>query len=174
MSDADFDFEGGGLPDRGGDDGAEASGALHSKRNFSRITGLTPGKIDALVRAGMPVQPAESRSGGNRFDLKACFQWLAAGGAAPADELSIMRQRKLKAEAERLEHANMVKTGDLVSRAEIQRELSEGLANLRQALLSVSARLTGHSEEQRVEVHSEITAAINALSVGYGGTNAVA
>ena len=90
--------------------------ALLSKRAFAEATGLVPAKIDALMRAGLPTTPNAFPRRGHGYDLKVAFAWLVDnhGKDDEQDPLTVARQRKAVAEAERIEIANRKASGELV------------------------------------------------------------
>jgi hypothetical protein len=145
------------------DDTPEPDAAL-TKSALAALTGLPPKKIDALMRAGMPHTPGPTSRASSTFNLKAIFAWFADGGAEPPDPLLLARQRKIEAEAARIERANRKLDGELIPRANARREIADGMANLRQELLAVPTRLTSESAEVQSTVRIEIIAAINAMS----------
>lgn len=142
-----------------------------SKREFAELTGLVPAKIDALVRAGMPAQPGASRRAGYTFDLKEAVGWWVNSNGQE-DALAAARQRKVEAEAQKLEQSNLKIAGELISIAEVRREISEGMSALRSALLAIPSRLIDQSEDVKAAVRTEIISSINALSFSHGGDDA--
>jgi phage terminase Nu1 subunit (DNA packaging protein) len=146
-----------------------------TKRELAALTGLAPKKIDGLIRAGMPATPGSSARAGYSFDLKAIFGWFVDGqGATPPDAMTLARQRKAEAEAARIERQNREAAGDLISAKEVRREIAEGMAALRTALLAIPARLADLPPEVQDAVRSEIVAAINSMSVDHGVEHASA
>lgn len=141
-----------------------------SKRELADLSGLAPAKIDALVRAGMPARPGTSRRAGYSFDLKEIFPWLVANGQE--DALAAARQRKVEAEAEKIEQANLKAAGELVSIVEVRSEIADGISALRSHLLAIPSRLVDQSEEVKAAVRQEIVASINAMSFTHGGDDA--
>jgi len=147
------------------DDLPEADAAL-SKHEFSRVTGLAPREIDALVRAGMPATPGPTSRAGFTFNLKAAIRWMADDQRTD-DPLTVARQRKALAEAERLEIQNQKIAGSLVDADIVKSEIARNVAEWRSALLQIPLRLTAQSPEVREAVGKEIEATINARAAAF-------
>lgn len=150
-----------------------------TRLELAKLSGFAPKKIDAFVRAGMPVIRNAERKEALRFDLKAVFEWLAANREKPAvDELAQERQRKVRLENEKLEHEAKIRSGEFGPLNEIRAEVAEGVEQIRRHFLSVPARMTDLSDDQRAQVHADMVQAINAfanrMTEKIGADNAVA
>lgn len=135
-----------------------------SKRELCALTGLTPKLVERFARDGMPTTPGKGSRSPHSYDLKAVVGWLADLHEKPVDPLSLARQRKAQAEAERLEQLNAERAGDFLSRQDRDREAADAVATFRAELLSIPARLTSLSEEDRSLVRGEIVESINTLA----------
>jgi hypothetical protein len=148
-------------------EGLRGFGPLVRDEAVTRIrvnTGLPPKRIDALMRAGMPHTPGPTSRAPATFNLKAIFAWFAEGNAEPPDPLMLARQRKVEAEAARIERANRKSDGELIPKDAARREIADGMAKLRHELLAIPTRLTSESAEVQSTVRIEIIAAINGMS----------
>jgi len=132
-----------------------------SRLELAKLSGLPPKKIDAFVRAGMPVRRNPEKKEALRFELKAVFNWLADERNKEAvDDLTLERQRKLRLENEKLEHDSKVRSGEFGPLNEIRAEVAEGVEQIRRHFLSVPARMTS----LRAHVHADMVQAINNFS----------
>lgn len=132
-----------------------------TRLELSKLSGLAPKKIDAFVRAGMPVIRNAERKEALRFGLKAVFAWLSDNREKPVDELAQERQRKLRLENEKLIYDAKIRSGEFGSMNEIRAEVAEGVERIRQHFLAIPATMTSINDETRAEIHADMVTGIN-------------
>lgn len=136
-----------------------------SERDLADLIGVSDRQIRLYVEAGL-INRVAPRTFIARDAIRAIFADLrgkAQRGVAVQDELKAQRTRKEHAAAEKLELANAVKRGELVSAAEVQSTWQSTLIEVRAALLAIPARLPA---ESRDVVDAEIRTTLERLADG--------
>lgn len=102
--------------------------------------GVEPNRINKWVADGAPVAVRGSRGHSAYYDLAALKAWVADRGRPDQDEgltLGAARARLATAQAQKYERENLVRSGQLVERAQVAAEGQAVLASLKAKLLSV-------------------------------------
>lgn len=135
------------------------------ERDLADLIGVSDRQIRAYVKAGLitRVSPGTYIMRDAVRGLFADLRGKAQRGVAVNDELKTQRVRKEQAAAEKLELANAVKRGELVSAAEVQATWQSITTELRSALLAIPARLP---IDVRETVDGEIRETLERLSNG--------
>jgi phage terminase Nu1 subunit (DNA packaging protein) len=138
-----------------------------TKGELATALGITPAVIGKLVREGAPFVPGSGGRAGHRYDIPDLVQWLIEEREkpAPTDPLTLARQRKAEAEAEKIEIANKKAAGGLWDAELVKDAIRRNVARLRTYLLDVPDRLTGAATAVRDQVRNEIAGAFERANI---------
>lgn len=117
-----------------------------NRQTLAELFNVKGDTLDRWVEIGLPVE----RRGRRRewqADLGPCIAWLVektradATSSGPGSEVSVQRERLLRAQAEAKETANRVRAGELIERAPAAAEVLEGVIVARDRLLTIPSRV---------------------------------
>lgn len=119
---------------------ADQPDGLVTRAQAATALGVAPNRINKWVADGAPVAMVGSRGHSAYYDLSALRAWVADRGRPDQDEgltLGAARARMATAQAIKFERENLVRSGELVERAQVAAEGQAVLASLKAKLLSV-------------------------------------
>ncbi|GLK54339.1 phage terminase Nu1 subunit (DNA packaging protein) [Methylopila capsulata] len=143
-------------------------GATITTDQLADLLDLTPTRVQTLVRQG--IIPQTSRGRYDRRDAvraySADMRKRAAGRGSANPEWTAAKTRAAEAQAVKLETANALARGDLLSAADVKAEWALILTDVRAAMLAVPSRLPELDRAAVARVDAEIRAALEGLSNG--------
>ena len=149
---------------------ADQPAGLVTRAQAAEKLGVAPNRINKWVADGAPVAIPGARGHSAYYDLEALRAWLAERGRPKQDEsvsLGAARARLAVAQALKWERENLVRSGDLVERAQVVSEGQSVLSALRAKLLAVSrlAVMRGVvTRDKEAGLHSLVVDALRELA----------
>lgn len=154
------------------DSGVPIPGTM-TEAELAAFLGIVTSRIRTLHREGVMV-----KAGRGRFDVRASLanylsrlrEGAVKGGGQVPDDLKAEKLRLARQQADKLELANAAARGELVRSADVEREWSNVLRDVRSTMLAVPSRvgskLAHLSAHDVAEIDSEIKAALEGLGNG--------
>ena len=151
---------------------AEAIPATMTEVEIAAFLGIATSQVRTKTKDGILV-----KGGRARWDVRASLHGYlsrlregAVKGGPQSDQLKVEKLRLAREQADKLEIANAAARGDMVRAADVEREWSNVLRDVRSTMLAVPSRvgskLAHLSAHDVAEIDSEIKAALEGLANG--------